>query len=692
MSLIIYRSAISANSTIYVLAPTVTTILVNETVPLPHQTITHNDRHESSSAAETTSTPRGDNSTAIVVEDFGQRENSTHAAEPNIQEYHSQQEEVCIHQKRLWTEDWDEPVRPNSNWRPLLGTVAAAAAAAYLYVADDEEARRKRQRIWVPLNTFEPTDSQPRFPSEPTDGQPRFPYEFHPDVYDWSLADLLSVVDGSEAGRDWSQWNLISDDGSSAVDSMDAGVSSATSDGQTLDQGSIDQTDSDHHPMVSQYLSKLGDIDLLQERLEEIEEEKYALEEGEVVRRRYGIEIPRENQEGMNTLNKTYSLILEDLRCAEEVLQELKQQCLLQELIDENGEPTDMAIPQYYTQRVVDDGILVPDISDMSGPNAEGVCYSINQWLLEEDHPSLLGNNLLQNSLESRLGNWVEHWVDFENGVNELLGLAFEGFESRLHSSSIFASHSDETENKIGREEGCPFDSTELEAGSDAEEWSLDTTLAVATTPFAEFDLPTTTGKVAYSDDIDEIVPSTIMGQCETMEDWLLSFIDLDFGDNENSQAWSRTNTPKRTLDNSRFEHEKQLAVENQIRLCHDLHIALLMMEEDDDDTLKEEKALSTEDEIPTGLSLATSTSTSELATIEIYPSFGYSIMQEDCQHGSPIAVADQSVEFSPTPTVESQTPPKTTKNTKTHACDYCSRRYARMGDLRFANLSSLER
>jgi hypothetical protein len=66
----------------------------------------------------------------------------------------------------------------------------------------------------------------------------------------------------------------------------------------TLDWILDDDDDDDHgfHPMVVDYLCRLGDMDILQENYEELVDEQTAIPEEQEARARYGLSLDAEDQ------------------------------------------------------------------------------------------------------------------------------------------------------------------------------------------------------------------------------------------------------------------------------------------------------------------------------------------------------------------------------------------------------------
>ncbi|KAK0118619.1 hypothetical protein ONS96_011709 [Cadophora gregata f. sp. sojae] len=105
----------------------------------------------------------------------------------------------------------------------------------------------------------------------------------------------------------------------------------------------------EYHPLVSQYLSKLGDVDIYRERLDELLEERYILEEEMEKRARVGLRLSDENEQWLANYSQVEAGLIDDLENAENEAEKLKRDCLKQNLVDEDGEPTDQEYQEKLT-------------------------------------------------------------------------------------------------------------------------------------------------------------------------------------------------------------------------------------------------------------------------------------------------------------------------------------------------------
>jgi len=94
-----------------------------------------------------------------------------------------------------------------------------------------------------------------------------------------------------------------------------------------------------HHPLVTKFLSKQGDLDLLHERRDNILDEKRSLEEEKESRSRFGMALNEDDQAWLNGSRAEHDSLARDIDFLEKELVQLKLQCISQGLVDEDGEP-----------------------------------------------------------------------------------------------------------------------------------------------------------------------------------------------------------------------------------------------------------------------------------------------------------------------------------------------------------------
>ena len=96
-----------------------------------------------------------------------------------------------------------------------------------------------------------------------------------------------------------------------------------------------------YHPLVVRYLSKMGDLDLLRERLDDLLDEKRMLEEEQKKRLRFGLVLNDEDQHWLEHSHSQEDDMLAQISILEKDLVVMKQDCLAKGLVDEDGEPID---------------------------------------------------------------------------------------------------------------------------------------------------------------------------------------------------------------------------------------------------------------------------------------------------------------------------------------------------------------
>jgi hypothetical protein len=180
------------------------------------------------------------------------------------------------------------------------------------------------------------------------------------------------------------------------------------------------------HPLVSEYLSNIGDIGILQERVDWHEEEKYTLEQEKTTREGVGLLLAEPDQEWLDNYSTTINLLLKELEEAKQEATKLRERCYAQGLVDEEGNPTDFETQE--RQKFIDDvdagsetseyvkfPLLIPNPAtqriefndsglDPTEDKVEDADDRVNQWLLRQLRSSALDVNLLARTYESRYG------------------------------------------------------------------------------------------------------------------------------------------------------------------------------------------------------------------------------------------------------------------------------------------------
>lgn len=200
--------------------------------------------------------------------------------------------------------------------------------------------------------------------------------------------------------------------------------------------------DSQYHPLVSEYLSKMGDLDILRERLDELLEERETLIHQKALRYRVDRLLDPEDQEWLDQSEDEQEKLLLDIRRTEHELEELRQDCLSKSLIDQDGEPTSFRIQEQSSFH--DEGVSLqspfhaeeetnpfiyeseylkyPGLLPQPGRKHDeirrpepihdesDIARNINHWLLQILRISPLEVNLLASTYQAVAGPTPEQW------------------------------------------------------------------------------------------------------------------------------------------------------------------------------------------------------------------------------------------------------------------------------------------
>jgi hypothetical protein len=203
-----------------------------------------------------------------------------------------------------------------------------------------------------------------------------------------------------------------------------------------LDEESIDDSsdeEQEFHPLVAEYLSKLGDVEILRERLEWHRDEKFALQSEKDTREKVDLRLASDDQSWLDESGEIEDGLLVELKEAELAALVLKEKCLAKKLIDENDEPKDF----FHTREedaLSDDDVdakgltseyskfptLLPQWENKrldfytSAPKPDEFSHNagdhINQWLLHMLRLSPLDVSLLARTFEDVGGVIGEDW------------------------------------------------------------------------------------------------------------------------------------------------------------------------------------------------------------------------------------------------------------------------------------------
>jgi hypothetical protein len=200
------------------------------------------------------------------------------------------------------------------------------------------------------------------------------------------------------------------------------------------------------HPSVTKYLSRVGDVEILRERLDEHLEERYILVEEKAVRQGVGLDLAEPAQKWLDNYSITETLLMNQLKEAELEVADLRQECVSLRLIDEEGNPIDFEAQErgYFVDDVITGKerseyvkypLLIPrpgsrfqlkDPAPHSEEPPDDLGNLVSKWLLEQLRDSPLDVNLLARISESFLRyinreNWqfdvLTYW--YKDSTNE---------------------------------------------------------------------------------------------------------------------------------------------------------------------------------------------------------------------------------------------------------------------------------
>jgi hypothetical protein len=215
------------------------------------------------------------------------------------------------------------------------------------------------------------------------------------------------------------------------------------------------------HPMVSEYLSKIGDIEILEERYDWHEEEKSTLEQEKATRQRVNLLLAERDQEWLDNYPNTIDLLLKQLEEAKEEARQMRAQCYARGLVDEEGNPTDFETQE--RQNFIEDVDAGSETSEyvkfpllMHNPATQRIelkdsCLNltedpvedaenrVDQWLFHQLRSSALDVNLLARIYQSMYGT-----IDGEKWQHDVIAFWFknpsvEKSSLRRISSSVMA-------------------------------------------------------------------------------------------------------------------------------------------------------------------------------------------------------------------------------------------------------------
>lgn len=234
----------------------------------------------------------------------------------------------------------------------------------------------------------------------------------------------------------------------------DIDLSSTVSDSPTESEYSDEATGRKDHPLVIEFLSKMGDVDILQEQLADIRGEKYCLESTKEARQPFGLGLAPDDQEWLDEFDATEAGLLQELESEQTEAERLRKQCLEYGLVDEEGDPTSIEtwakrnfseygdmdeltrfpalLPQYGTTDV-----FLKTPAPKTDKSLDNTDDRINHWLLIHLQSSPLDVNLLARTYESKFGP-IKLLDDWQKNV-----LTFwfnDGTRKGVHAYRIYSS------------------------------------------------------------------------------------------------------------------------------------------------------------------------------------------------------------------------------------------------------------
>jgi hypothetical protein len=192
------------------------------------------------------------------------------------------------------------------------------------------------------------------------------------------------------------------------------------------------------HPLVSEYFSKLGDVEIFHERLDWHVDERLALEEEKERLGRVDKKIADADQHWLDNYAEAEVTLTKQLQEAENEAERLRMRCFTLGLVDEDGEPLEFEEQERKTfpGDEVDPGseisdfvrfprllknpgsteVLLPDpvLPEENNNKKKDIqerqdpCDRINYWLLQTLRSSPLDVNLLVRTFESIVGHILE--------------------------------------------------------------------------------------------------------------------------------------------------------------------------------------------------------------------------------------------------------------------------------------------
>ena len=208
-------------------------------------------------------------------------------------------------------------------------------------------------------------------------------------------------------------------------------------------------TEVDYHPLVAEFLSKMGVLDILQEKLYERREEKDELEGKKELQELVGLGLAPKDQEWLDNFGALEAELLKEIAITEAEAAKLEKQCYKYGLVDDEGNPTSLGSWERQnfshetgmeasseTSEFTKFPALLPrygttNTEQQTNDIIENRADRINHWLLTHLISSPLDVNLLARTYESLVGP-IEFQDDWQKRV---LNLWYEDGMGRKDSS-----------------------------------------------------------------------------------------------------------------------------------------------------------------------------------------------------------------------------------------------------------------
>ncbi|KAH8591811.1 hypothetical protein B0O99DRAFT_744249 [Bisporella sp. PMI_857] len=187
--------------------------------------------------------------------------------------------------------------------------------------------------------------------------------------------------------------------GFSIINTQQSSVRPSSSDTSLSD---VSDSTYNYHPLVSTYLSKLGDIDILQERLAEKIEERLILEDGKESKQLVGLDLGVDDQAWLNDSEFNETKLRKQIAETEKEADILKEECIMKGLMDADGNPTSFQTQEKYA---------LPQDLDAGSEASDYVKYPL--LLSKPGQPDISFHELAPSSqdITSSAGDHINHWL-----------------------------------------------------------------------------------------------------------------------------------------------------------------------------------------------------------------------------------------------------------------------------------------